>query len=78
MAQIENNNNSGLYFIVGALFVAVLIMGFIFVGNDDVTTLEPSAGVEEAADNVEDTTSEFNLKIDEDGVSGSSTQSSEN
>lgn len=74
----QNENNGGLYFIVGALFVAVLAIGVMFFSqNDETNTIEPAAGVERAADQVEETTNEFKIELDEDGVSGSSSQSRE-
>ena len=64
----NNENNNGLYFIVGALFVAVAVLGFFLMAsqateNGDVTeiiTTEPAGGEE---------SSEFNLNITEDGFS---------
>ena len=73
MATEESNN--GLYFIVGALVVIVAILGFVFLGADNVPKIEPAAGMEQAADQVEETTSKFEVNIEEDGVSASSTQS---
>lgn len=73
MSTQESNN--GLYFIVGALVVIVALMGFLFLGNSndtDVLSIEPAAGVEKAVD---ETTSSFELNIDDEGVSGTTTQS---
>lgn len=72
MSTQESNN--GLYFIVGALVVIVALMGFIFLGNNDgdVMQIEPAAGMEEAVD---ETSSTFELNIDDEGVSGTTTQS---
>lgn len=74
----ENNNNGGLYFIVGALLVTVVVLGFMFINTDDgEVTIEPAAGIEQAADSVKESTSEIKLNIDGNGVSGSTTQTSE-
>lgn len=68
-------DNTGLYFIVGILVAVVAVFGFIMFANDgDVTTIEPAAGVERAVDQ---TTSSFELNVDDNGVSGTSTTTSE-
>jgi len=69
------NDNNGLYFIVGALVVIVALMGFLYLGNSDdgdVLNIEPAAGIEETVD---ETSSSFELNIDDEGVSGTTTQS---
>lgn len=64
-------DNSGLYFIVGILVAVVAVLGFVmFGGSDAVQNIEPAAGIEKAVD---ETSSSFEINIDEDGVSGSST-----
>ena len=65
MATQENNN--GLYFIVGALVVIVAVIGFLYVENDntEITNIDPAAGIEETADNIEDSTTEFNVDVEE-------------
>ena len=69
MAQ---NNNNGLYFIVGALFVAVLVMGYFLVTpqTDDGSIMEIVAQTEPASG---EQSSEFNLDITEDGFRASTT-----
>lgn len=75
MATQESNN--GLYFIVGALVVIVAVMGFMYMNNDtnDLEIINPAAGIEETADNIEESTTEFKVDIEEDGFSASSSQS---
>jgi hypothetical protein len=53
---MDNQNrkgNGGLYFIVGALVLAVAIMGYFYMdGNDNnMGNLEPAAGVERPVNN---------------------------
>ncbi len=72
----ESEGNNGLYFIVGALVVAVAVIGFLFMGNNaPMESSNPVAGIESA---VEKTSNSFNIKVDEDGVSGSSTSTDSN
>lgn len=73
MATQESNN--GLYFIVGALVVLVAVLGFVYFGSSDAPNIEPAAGVEQAAQEVEKTTSEFKIDVEDDGFSASSSQS---
>ena len=77
MATQENNN--GLYFIVGALVVIVAVIGFLYVENDntEITNIDPAAGIEETADNIEDSTTEFNVDVEDDGFSASTETQSE-
>lgn len=44
----NKERNGGLYFIVGALVLAVAIMGYFYMGSDDdgMGNIEPAAGVE--------------------------------
>ena len=74
MATQENNNNS-LYFVVGALVVMVAVLGYFFIADENAPDIDPAAGVEQAAENIEETTSEFKVDIEEDGVSASTSQS---
>ena len=74
MSSENQNNNGFLYFIVGALLVAVAVLGFMYLenpedSNNPVTTIVETT--EEAADDVADEGDEFSLEIDEDGFSGS-------
>lgn len=71
MVTPERDSENGLYFVVGALVVAVAVIGFIYVYNtEDVNDIQPSAGIERSAD--EDRT-DFNLRVDNNEVSGSAT-----
>ena len=69
----QNNNNNGLYFIVGALFAAVLVMGFFLITPDatDTNITEIVAQTEPASGN--ESSSEFNLDITEDGFRATTT-----
>lgn len=70
----ENNSNAFLYFVVGALFIAVLGMGYVLMGpseSGDLAVIETAAGDEQS-------TSEFNFEIKEDGFSASQTETEEN
>ena len=77
MTDQNNTGNGGLYFVVGALVVAVAIMGYFFVASDNtnVSNMEPAAGIERT---VEETSSSFEVEMDEDGISGTTTQTNEN
>ena len=70
MAQ---NNNNGLYFIVGELFVAVLVMGFFLITPDatDTNITEIVAQTEPASG--DQSSSEFNPDITEDGFRATTT-----
>ena len=73
----NQNDNSGLYFIVGLIVAVVAVMGFIMLSNNDgeIQSIEPAAGIEETVD---ETSSSFELNVDDDGgVSGTTTQTSE-
>lgn len=69
-----NENNNGLYFIVGALIVAVLVMGFFMLGNNDNADNNPVAVVERTiertSDSVEKEADGFELNVDNNGFSG--------
>lgn len=69
-----NDDNGGLYFIVGALVVAVAVMGFFLLGdtsNDDNPIAVIERNVDETADSAQESTSNIDLNFDDDGVSGS-------
>lgn len=79
----SNENNGFLYFAVGALLVAVAVLGFAYVDSGEETSNPVTAVVEttenaadEAGDNMEQSTSEFSVDFDEGSFSASS--SSEN
>lgn len=71
---IERENNNSLYFIVGALVVLVGILTFVFLSvNDtvpgaDITSVAPAAGNDTAGDETR-----VDLNFDNDGASGSIT-----
>lgn len=72
MSTQESNN--GLYFIVGMLVIIVALMGFFYMGgpdNADMDNIEPAAGIEEGVDQ---TSSSFRVDIDDEGISGTTTQ----
>jgi hypothetical protein len=74
----NENDNGGLYFVVGGLVVAVAVIGFLYFGQnagEKANMTEPASGVEAPADN--ETSSTFNLEIDDNGISGSSTQTTD-
>lgn len=83
---IDSESNNGIYFTLGALIVAIAVLGFLFMGNDNtISSLEPSAGYEAPSttinnntDTTPDSTSrEFDLRVDDDGVSGSTSRQSQ-
>lgn len=63
----QNNNNGFLYFAVGALLIAVLGLGYLYVSDEslgnDVTIVEPASGENNGPD--------FNLEITDDGFKAS-------
>ncbi len=65
MAQKESNN--GLYFIVGALFVAVVVMGFFLVSpvSNENTVIREITQTEPAGN--DDSSANFDLNITDDG-----------
>ena len=70
-------SNNGLYFIVGMLVVIVALIGFFYMGGADTTNMEniePAAGLEEGMDQ---SSSSFRVDIDENGVTGTTTQQSQ-
>ena len=73
----QNDANGGLYFIVGALLVAVVALGVMLMSSEDtgIGNIEPAAGMEETVDQ---TTSSFEIDVDDDSISGTTTQSNEN
>lgn len=66
----EHNNTGFLYFAVGALFVAVLGFGYLYIQNESadngVAAIETSSG--------EESSSSFSLSIDDNGVSASTSK----
>lgn len=69
--QHTEQNNTGLYFIVGILVAVVAVFGFIMFADDSaVTNIEPAAGYEESVD---ETSNSFDLNVDDEGVSGTTT-----
>ena len=48
MTEQNNRGNGGLYFIVGALVLAVAVMGYFYMDGNDGTMgdIEPAAGIE--------------------------------
>ena len=70
----NENNNGFLYFVVGALFIAVLGLGYVLMTPNDGTEL---AVIESAAGD-EQSKSEFNFEIDDDEFSASQTETEEN
>ena len=52
MTNQDNKGNNGLYFIVGALVVAVAVMGYFYMDNGDTMgDIEPAAGIERPVNN---------------------------
>lgn len=73
----DENNNNGLYFMVGGLLVAVLVIGGLYLGQTEQgeqivresnTVIEKT--VEDSKSN--ESGSSFNLKVDDEGFSASS------
>ena len=78
----QTQDNSGLYFIVGALFVVVAIIGFLFLNDgsigmndNDTTIIEKTEHTIEKAP--EPAKSSLEMRVDEDGVSATSTSTQE-
>ncbi len=77
---VQNEDNGGLYFIVGALVVAVAIIGFMYFNNAKVSnTLSPTV-IERTEKTIEKTaepapsTNSYELKIDDNGASATHTE----
>ncbi|MCE7887004.1 MAG: hypothetical protein DYH13_05810 [Alphaproteobacteria bacterium PRO2] len=74
--DVNNNDHSGLYFIVGALVVVAVVAGVWFIQNDAANTGAPSV-IERTERTIERTTTGDNdagsgsleMRIDEDGAS---------
>jgi hypothetical protein len=73
-----SNNNNGLYFLVGGLLVAVIVMGALYFTNTDSgqeVVRETNTVVEKTVDEATDedrSGSSFELNVDEEGFSASS------
>ncbi len=73
----EKNDNGFLYFAVGGLLVAVVVVGFMFYQNGsnansgDVFVLETSAGKDKSG-------STFKLEVDEKGFNASADTNDKN
>lgn len=72
----NSNDNNGLYFIVGGLLVAVLVIGGLYMTQPE----EGENIIRESTTLVERTTqdesgSSFNLEVDDEGFSASSEES---
>ena len=66
--QDNRGNNNGLYFIVGAIFIAVLALGAMFFtgtesGEESMQQIETAAG--NAADEVDETTEEWGNEMED-------------
>ena len=77
----SNESNNGLYFIVGALVVVAVVGFMMFANNNDLANITPSAGsnysasapaAPEAAP--EQTRTETELRVNENGVSSTTTR----
>lgn len=67
----EGSNNSMLYFIVGALLVAVIAVGYLAM-NKEVSSAAPTGAGAPASENTSDSGTQFKLDVNKDGeVSGS-------
>lgn len=76
----NNENNNGLYFMVGGLLVAVLVIGTIFLTGTDSgkqVVKETNTVVERSVDKATDNESgsSFELNVDDDGFSASTRNS---
>ena len=72
----QNNNNGLLYFMVGALLVAVFGLGYLYVSNDpsfegDVSIVEP------ASDGDGGERSDFSFEVDDNGFTASAESESD-
>lgn len=70
----NENNNNGLYFMVGGLLVAVMVIGALYLtqtDRGDKLVRETNTVVEKAVDKP-NSGSSFELNVDEDGFKASS------
>lgn len=74
----QNDNNGFLYFMVGVLLVAVIGIGYIFMGGNaqdnttDLAIIETSAGEESS------TQETFSFEMDDNGFEASQTEETSN
>jgi hypothetical protein len=73
-----DDDNNGLYFLVGGLVVLAVIGFFVFSNGDDVENISPAAGEATYTGSAEpgtpDRSSSTELRVDDDGVSSTTTE----